>query len=91
MIAGRRSKTVAFVAFLALTTFGGLATASAQPSDIIAVNKAFQHHYARGNYSAAQIDAQELKRALAIRERALGVLIPIGHQVHRFRSEYLRL
>src|SRR5262249_29658600 len=60
MIAGWRSKAVAFVAFLALTTFGGLATASAQPGDIIALNKAFQDHYARGNYSAAQIDAQEL-------------------------------
>src|SRR3989442_13227514 len=62
MIAGRRSKTVAFVAYLALTTFGALATASAQPADIIAVNKAFQDHYARGNYSAAQIDAQGLER-----------------------------
>jgi hypothetical protein len=52
MIAGR-SKKVAFVAFLALATVGALATASAQPADIIAVNKAFQDHYARGNYSAA--------------------------------------
>ena len=67
MIAGRRSKTVAFVAFLALTTFGGLATASAQPGDIIALNKAFQDHYARGNYSAAQIDAQELERLVKAR------------------------
>ena len=30
MTAGRRSKTVAFIAILALTTFGALATASAQ-------------------------------------------------------------
>ena len=67
MIAGRRSKTVAFVAFLALTTFGGLATASAQPGDIIVLNKAFQDHYARGNYSAAQIDAQELERLVKAR------------------------
>src|SRR6516165_5359184 len=67
MVAGRRSKTVAFVAFLALTTFGGLATASAQPGDIIALNKAFQDHYARGNYSAAQIDAQELERLVKAR------------------------
>jgi hypothetical protein len=61
MIAGR-SKTVAFVAFLALATVGALATASAQPADIIAVNKAFQDHYARGNYTAAEIDAQKLER-----------------------------
>jgi tetratricopeptide (TPR) repeat protein len=61
-LAGRHSKTVAFVAFLALTTFGALATASAQPADINAINKAFQDHYARGNYSAAQIEAQELER-----------------------------
>ena len=59
---GRFSKTVAFVAILALTTFGALATASAQPADIKAIDKAFQDHYARGNYPAAQIDAQELER-----------------------------
>jgi hypothetical protein len=58
MIAGRRRKTVVFVAILALTTFGILATASAQPADIKAIDKAFQDHYARGNYPAAQIDAQ---------------------------------
>jgi len=62
LVAGRRSKTIAFVAIVALTTFGALATASAQPADIIAVNKAFQDHYARGNYPAAQIDAQQLER-----------------------------
>src|SRR6516225_198336 len=67
MIAGRRSKTVAFVAILVLTTFGALATASAQPADIIAVNKAFQDHYARGNYPAAQIGAQELERLVKAR------------------------
>src|SRR5262249_26183021 len=67
MIAGRRSKTVAFVAILVLTTFGALATASAQPADIIAVNKSFQDHYARGNYPAAQIDAQELERLVKAR------------------------
>jgi len=61
MIAAR-SKTVVFVAILALTTFGALRTASAQPADIIAVNKAFQDHHARGNYPAAQIDAQQLER-----------------------------
>ena len=38
MIAGRCSKTVAFVAILALTTFGALATASAQPADIKAID-----------------------------------------------------
>jgi len=43
----RRSKTVAFVAILAVTTFGALATTSAQPADIKAVDKAFQDHYAR--------------------------------------------
>jgi hypothetical protein len=62
LIAGRRSKMVAFVAILALTTFGALATASAQPADIKAIDKAFQDHYARGNYPTAQIDAQELGR-----------------------------
>jgi hypothetical protein len=63
----RRSKTVAFVAILALLTFGALATASAQPGDIIAVNKAFQDHYARGDYSAAQIDAEQLERLVKAR------------------------
>jgi Tetratricopeptide repeat len=62
MGAGRRSKTVAFVAILALLTFGALATASAQPADIKAIDKAFQDHYARGNYPAAQIEARELER-----------------------------
>ena len=67
MIAGRRSKTIAFVAILALATFGALATASAQPADIKAVEKAFQDHYARGNYAAAQFDAQELERLVKAR------------------------
>src|SRR6266511_6056532 len=67
MRAGRRSKMVAFVAILALTTFGALATASAQPADIKAIDKAFQDHYARGNYPAAQIDAQELERLVKAR------------------------
>ena len=62
-----RCKTVAFVAILALTTFEALATASAQPADIIAVNKAFQDHYARGNYPAAHTDAQELERRVKAR------------------------
>jgi tetratricopeptide (TPR) repeat protein len=61
IIAGPCSKT-AFVAFLVLTTVGGLATASAQPADIKAIDKAFQDHYARGNYPAAQIEARELER-----------------------------
>ena len=67
MIARRCSKTVAFVAILALTIFGALATASAQPADIKAIDKAFQDHYARGNYAAAQIDAQELERLVKAR------------------------
>jgi tetratricopeptide (TPR) repeat protein len=67
MIAGRLSKTVAFVAILAALTFGGLATASAQPADIKAIDKAFQDHYAHGNYPAAQIDAQELERLVKAR------------------------
>jgi tetratricopeptide (TPR) repeat protein len=67
MIAGRRSKTVAFVAILALTTFGAFATTSAQPADIKAIVKAFQDHYARGSYSAAQIEAQELERLVKAR------------------------
>jgi hypothetical protein len=60
-------KTVAFVAILALTTFGALATASAQAADIKAIDKAFQDHYARGNYPAAQIDAQQLERLVKAR------------------------
>jgi hypothetical protein len=40
MLAVPRSKTVAFVAILLLTTLGALATASAQPADIKAVDKA---------------------------------------------------
>ena len=60
MRAELRSKTVAFVAILALMTFGALATASAQPADIKAIDKALQDHYARGNYPAAEIDAQKL-------------------------------
>jgi tetratricopeptide (TPR) repeat protein len=67
LIAGRRSKMVAFVAILALTTFGALATASAQPADIKAIDKAFQDHYARGNYPAAHTDAQELERLVKAR------------------------
>jgi len=67
MIAGRRSKTVAFLAILALATLGALATASAQPADIKAIDKAFQDHYAHGNYPAAQIDAQELERLVKAR------------------------
>src|SRR5262249_56972628 len=66
-IAGRGSKTVAFFAILALTTFGALATASAQPADIKAIDKALQNHYARGNYPAAQIDAQQLERLVKAR------------------------
>jgi tetratricopeptide (TPR) repeat protein len=67
MKAGRCSKTVAFVAILALTTFGALATASAQRADIKAIDKAFKDHYARENYPAAQIDAQELERLVKAR------------------------
>jgi tetratricopeptide (TPR) repeat protein len=67
VIAGRRSNTVAFVAILALTTFGALPTASAQLADIKAIDKAFQDHYARGNYPAAQIDAQQLERLVKAR------------------------
>src|SRR4051794_605219 len=67
MIAGRRSKMLAFVAILALTMFGALAPASAQPADIKAIDKAFQDHYARGNYPAAEIDAQELERLVKAR------------------------
>jgi tetratricopeptide (TPR) repeat protein len=67
MKAGRCSKTVAFVAILALTTFGALATASAQRADIKGIDKAFQDHYARGNYPAAHTDAQELERRVKAR------------------------
>ena len=67
MIAERRSKTVAFFASLALTIFGALAIASAQPADIKAIDKAWQNHYARGNYPAAQIDAEQLERLVKAR------------------------
>src|SRR4051812_3022634 len=67
MIAGRLSKAVAFVAIIALTTFGALATASAQPADITAIEKAYQDHRSRGNYSAAQIDAEQLERLVKAR------------------------
>ena len=67
MIAGRLSKTVAFIAILAALTFGALGPASAQSADIKAIDKAFQDHYARGNYPAAQIDAQELERLVKAR------------------------
>jgi tetratricopeptide (TPR) repeat protein len=62
MILGWLSKLVAFVAILALTTPGPLTSASAQPADIKTIDKAWQDHYARGNYPAALIDAQELER-----------------------------
>jgi Tetratricopeptide repeat len=67
MVAGRCSKTVGFVAILALLTFGALATASAQSADIKAIDKAFQDHYAHGNYPAAHTDAQELERRVKAR------------------------
>ncbi len=50
-MAERRSKMVAFVTILALMAFGAIAAASAQPADIKAIDKAFQDHYARGNYA----------------------------------------
>ena len=67
MKAGRCSKTVSFAAILALTTLGALATASAQRADIKAIDKAYKDHYARENYRAAQIDAQELERLVKAR------------------------
>ena len=39
----------------------------AQPADITAIDKAFQDHYARGNYPAAQIEAQKLERLVKAR------------------------
>ena len=91
MIAGRCSKTVAFVAILALTTFGALATASAQPADIKAIDKAFQDHYARGNYPAAQIEAQKLERLVKARfgadhARLRRCAQQTGHRVFRHRA-----
>jgi tetratricopeptide (TPR) repeat protein len=70
MIAGRRSARVAFVAVLALAIFGAFPTASAQQADLNAIYKAFQDHYARGNYPAAQINAQELERLVRARFEA---------------------
>jgi len=34
---------------------------------IKAIDKAFQDHYARGNYPAAEIDAQKLERLVKVR------------------------
>jgi hypothetical protein len=76
MIAGRLSKMFACVAILVLTTLGALATASAQPADIKAIDKTFQDHYARGNYPAAQIDAQQLERLVKARFGADRVTCP---------------
>src|SRR5215472_15826155 len=83
MIAGRRSKTVAFVAILlALLTFGALATASADPRDLaqsadIAAAQALHSRglaaWREGKYSEAE---GLYKRALAIREKALGASHP---------------
>src|SRR5437867_4263322 len=96
MIAGWRSKTVAFVAFLALTTFGALATASAQPTDIKAgvtsssVAQALHNRgltaWREGKYS----EAEELyKRALTIREQALGASHPdVGQTLHNLALVY---
>ena len=77
MIAGRRSKTVAFVAILALLTFGALAAGSADPRDLaqsadIAAAQALHSRglaaWREGKYSEAE---GLYKRALAIREKAL--------------------
>src|SRR5262245_41690254 len=82
MRAGWRSKTVAFVAILALLTFGALATASADPRDLaqsadIAVAQALHSRglaaWREGKYSEAE---GLYKRALAIREKALGASHP---------------
>jgi tetratricopeptide (TPR) repeat protein len=59
--------TVAFVAIFALATLGAVATASAQLADINAINKAFRHHYSRGNYSAALIEAQKAEQVVKAR------------------------
>ena len=66
---------------LQLTTFGALATASAQPADIKAIDKAFQDHYARGNYPAAQIDAQELERLAKARFGADHPYYAVAHSI----------
>jgi hypothetical protein len=92
LTAGRRSKTVALVAILALTTFGARATASAQPADIKAIDKAFKDHYARGNYPAAQIEAEKLERLAKARFGAdhasyAVALIKLGIVVHA-RGKY---
>ena len=67
MIAGRRSARVAFVAMLALAMFGAFPTASAQQADLNAIQKGFQDNYARGNYLAAQSEAQKLEHAVKAR------------------------
>ena len=79
MIVGRRSKTIAFVAILALTTFGALATASAQPAasgarrglsgrrhNYRALNNLALVYQAQGKYTEAE---GLFKRALAIRKK----------------------
>src|SRR5215510_1141952 len=88
MLAGWRSKTVAFIAILALLTFGALATASAFPSrpdekeakaeDVTPAAAQALHSrglaaWREGKYSEAE---GLYKRALAIREKALGANHP---------------
>src|SRR5262249_48365774 len=91
MTAGRWSMTVAFVAILALATLGALATASAQQGkDDRAAAQALHNkaiaHWKQGKYS----DAEDLyKRALKIRERALGPHHPdVAHTINNLANVY---
>ena len=128
MIAGRFSKTVAFVAILAALTFGALATASAQPAESRRSTRPFRiitraettppprsmHRSLSGwlrtasepiiqttllrstNWAswvkprASTAEAEGLfKRALAIREKALGASHPdVGQTLNNLANVY---
>jgi tetratricopeptide (TPR) repeat protein len=104
MRAGSRSKTVAFVAIFALATFGALATASAGPSDRYyeegeakakgvtspAVAQAL-HNRALAAWREGKFSEAEglYKRALAIRETALGANHPdVGQTLNNLALVY---
>src|SRR5215204_4547937 len=63
LVGAKRSATT-FAAILLLTIFEAFATASAQPADIYAIQKAVLDYYDRGNLPAAQIEAEKLEQSV---------------------------
>src|ERR1700719_1285427 len=63
----RLGRLSGIVLSLALAVCTVLTPALAQRADIDAMYKAFQENYARGNYPAAQIEAQKLEQAVKAR------------------------